>query len=50
MKIFKPNTQSDRDKVFDRLADSFAALFYSIHPDTRDKIFKVGSVYLKSDT
>ncbi|KAF6037363.1 FAM227B [Bugula neritina] len=41
MKIFKPGTQTDQDQVFDRLADSFAALFFSIHPDTRDKIFKV---------
>lgn len=41
MKIFKPNTQTDQDMVFDRLADSFAALFFSINPDTRDKIFKV---------
>ena len=41
MRIFKPNTQVEQDQVFDRLADSFAALFFSIHPDTRDKIFKV---------
>jgi len=43
MKIFKPNTQVQQDQVFDRLADSFAALFFSIHPDTRDKIFAVSS-------
>lgn len=42
MKIFKPNTQIQQDQVFDRLSDSFAALFFSINPDIRDKVFKVG--------
>lgn len=41
MRIFKPNTQIEQDRVFDRVADSFAALFFSINPDIRDKIFKV---------
>lgn len=49
MRIFKPNTQVQQDQVFDRLADSFAALFFSIHPDTRDKIFKVGKHHNEQD-
>nr|XP_033776151.1 protein FAM227B isoform X3 [Geotrypetes seraphini] len=37
---FKPN-QEDQDHLFDRIADSFVALFGSVHYDVKDFFFKV---------
>lgn len=31
----------DKDRLFDRIADSFVALFTSIHPEIKDKFFQV---------
>jgi len=32
---------SDRNKLFDRISDSFVALFMSINMEIKDKIFEV---------
>ncbi|XP_019626953.1 PREDICTED: protein FAM227B-like [Branchiostoma belcheri] len=38
---FEKNRPEDQDRLFNRIADSFVALFMSVHPDVRDKYFKV---------
>ncbi|CAH1252829.1 FAM227B [Branchiostoma lanceolatum] len=40
---FEKNRPEDQDRLFNRIADSFVALFMSVHPDVRDKYFKVYS-------
>eukprot|EP00058_Branchiostoma_floridae_P020894 XP_002606384.1 hypothetical protein BRAFLDRAFT_118523 [Branchiostoma floridae] len=38
---FEKNRPEDQDRLFNRIADSFVALFMSVNPDVRDKYFKV---------
>ncbi|XP_013389957.1 protein FAM227B isoform X1 [Lingula anatina] len=40
-KYEKSKHSSEQDQLFDRIADSFVALFSSIHPDVKDKFFQV---------
>ncbi len=38
---FQPEETQASDALFDRIADSFVALFVSIHPDLKDKFLNV---------
>ncbi|CAD5113403.1 DgyrCDS2575 [Dimorphilus gyrociliatus] len=39
--FFEPTRISERDKLFDRMSDSFVTLLLSIHPDLADKVFMI---------
>lgn len=39
--FFEPTRIIERDKLFDRMADSFVTLLLSVHPDLADKVFQL---------
>ena len=39
--LFQRGQQDVKDKLFNRIADSFVALFTSINPEVKDKFFQV---------
>ncbi|XP_038074010.1 protein FAM227B-like isoform X2 [Patiria miniata] len=40
---YEPKRKAEQNKVFNRIADSFVALFTSVNPDIKDKFFAVYS-------